>query len=297
MRLAVLGLGAMGAPIARNLVHAGFDVAVWNRTAERAREVPGARAARSPAAACEGVDVALTMLADDAAVEQVIFGRDGVLGALPRGSCHVGMSTISTALSRRLADAHAQAGQGFVAAPVFGRPEAAAARLLWIVAGGARADLDRCEPVFAAIGQGTFRFADAPRASLAKLLGNFLIAANVEILGEALVAAEKAGLEPARLLEVLTRTLFGSPVVERYGRLVADTAFEPAGFRLSLGLKDVELALRAADELGAPLPVAALLRERFLAALAAGREHYDWAGIASVIREDAGLPPVRSRTP
>jgi 3-hydroxyisobutyrate dehydrogenase-like beta-hydroxyacid dehydrogenase len=234
------------------------------------------------------------MLADDRAVEDVVFGAEGLLGGLPRGGCHIGMSTISVALSRRLAAAHHAAGQGFVAAPVFGRPEAAAARQLWIVTGGSLEDVERADVVFAAIGQGTFHLGEAPQATLAKLLGNFLIASTIEMLGEALALAEKAGVAPARFLEVMTGTLFGAPAIRRYGQLIADTAFEPAGFRLELGLKDVDLARRAAEDLRAHLPLGDLLRERFMTAVARGWGDLDWSGIAGVIREEAGLPARRS---
>ena len=294
LSLAVLGLGSMGAPIARNLVAAGFEVAVWNRTPERARALAGARPAATPADACAAADLVISMLADDAAVEGVVHGADGVLRGLRRDGCHVGMSTISVALSRRLAAAHAAAGQGYVAAPVFGRPDAAAVRKLWIVAGGEPAELDRAAPVFAALGQATFRLEDAPQASLAKLLGNLMIASTVEMLAETLAAAEKGGMDPARFLELMTGTLFGAPVVQRYGRLLVDSAFEPAGFRLALGLKDVGLALDAGEELRVPLPLAGLLRDRFLTALARGRGNLDWAGLATVVREEAGLPPFRA---
>jgi 3-hydroxyisobutyrate dehydrogenase-like beta-hydroxyacid dehydrogenase len=294
LTVAVLGLGAMGAPIAQNLVAAGFAVAVWNRSPERAREIAGARPALTPADACADADIAITMLADDRAVEEVVFGGMGMLSSLRRGACHVGMSTISVALSRRLVAAHEAAGQGYVSAPVFGRPEAAKAKQLWIVVGGGDAAVECASPVFAAVGQGTFRMGDAPQASLAKLLGNFMIASTIEMLGETLTTAEKTGMEPGRVLDMLTGTLFGAPVVKRYGQLIADTAFEPAGFRLALGLKDVGLVLEAGEELRAPLPLAGLLRDRLLTALARDRAHLDWSGLASVIREEAGLPPLRS---
>jgi 3-hydroxyisobutyrate dehydrogenase-like beta-hydroxyacid dehydrogenase len=279
--------------MARNLVQAGFDVRVWNRTAARTRDVPGARPAPTPAAACDGADFAVSMLADDAAVEATALGPDGVLAGLPKGAVHVGASTVSVALCRRLAEAHAAKGVGYLAAPVFGRPDAAAAKQLWILPGGAPADIERCSALFAALGQGTFPMGSAPQASLAKLLGNFMIASTIEMLGESLALAEKAGLDPSRLLAMLTGTLFGAPVVKRYGQLVADTAFEPAGFALALGLKDVNLVLGAGEELRVPLPLASLVRERMLTALARGRERFDWSGFASVIREAAGLEPVR----
>jgi 3-hydroxyisobutyrate dehydrogenase-like beta-hydroxyacid dehydrogenase len=291
--LSFIGLGAMGLPMARNLVQAGFDVRVWNRTPAKTGEVPGARAAPTPAAAADGAEFAVSMLADDAAVEAAALGPDGILAGLRRGAIHVGGSTISVALCRRLADAHAAKGVGYVAAPVFGRPDAAAAKQLWIVPGGAPGDVERCAAVFAALGQGTFPMESAPQATLAKLLGNFMIASTIEMLGESLALAEKAGLDPSRVLGMLTGTLFGAPVVKRYGQLVADTAFEPAGFQLALGLKDVNLVLGAGQELRVPLPLASLVRERMLTALARGREGFDWSGFASVIREAAGLEPVR----
>jgi 3-hydroxyisobutyrate dehydrogenase-like beta-hydroxyacid dehydrogenase len=294
MKVAVLGLGAMGLPIARNLLAAGFPLAVWNRNPARTREVAGARIAATPADACAGADVAVTMLADDRAVGDIVFGNAGVVTGLPAGAFHVGMSTISVALARRLAAAHQAAGQRYVAAPVFGRPDAAAARQLWIAAGGANGDIERVAPVLRAIGQGVFTVGDAPQATLAKLLGNFLIASSIEMLGEALATAEKAGIEPARLLDLLTGTLFGAPVIKRYGQIVADTAFEPAGFRLALGLKDVGLVLDAGEELRSPLPLASLLHARLLTALARNRGDYDWSGLASVIREEAGLEPTRA---
>ena len=291
--VAFLGLGSMGLPMARNLVQSGFEVRVWNRTATKAREVPGARPAPTPAAASDGAEFAVSMLADDAAVEAAALGPDGILAGLRKGAIHVGASTVSVALCRRLAEAHAAKGVGYVAAPVFGRPDAAAAKQLWIVPGGAPADVERCSAVFAALGQGVFPMGSAPQASLAKLLGNFMIASTIEMLGESLALAEKAGLDPSRLLAMLTGTLFGAPVIKRYGQLVADTAFEPAGFLLALGLKDVNLALSAGEELRVPLPLASLVRERMLTALAQGRERFDWSGFASVIREAAGLEPVR----
>lgn len=281
--------------MARNLVQAGFEVRVWNRTAAKTRDVPGARPAATPAAACAGAEFAVSMLADDTAVEGTVLGPDGALAGLAGGSLHIGASTISVALCRRLAAAHAAKGVGYVAAPVFGRPDAAAARQLWIVPGGAPAEVERCSPVFSALGQGTFPMGSAPQATLAKLLGNFMIASTIEMLGESLAVAEKAGLEPAQLLNMLTGTLFGAPVFKRYGQLVADTAFEPAGFYLPLGLKDVNLALGAGEELRVPLPLGSLVRDRMLTALARGRERFDWSGFASVIREAAGLAPVRER--
>ncbi len=287
-----IGLGRMGRPMAANLVAAGFTVRTWNRTPGKAP--PGAVECRSPREVAEQCAIVATMLADDAALEQVTFGDGGLLAGLRRGGIHVSMSTISVALSRKLREAHSAAGQGYVAAPVFGRPEAAQKKQLWIVCGGEQKDLAACERLFTALGRGTFTVAEAPQAHVVKLIGNFLIATTIESLGEATAVAEKAGLDPTRLVEFFGGTMFGSTVFTGYGARVAATEFEPAGFAMPLALKDVTLALQAGHELRAPLPMASLLRDRLLAALARGRDGWDWSGLTSVAREEAGLPPRRT---
>src|SRR5258706_729525 len=287
-----IGLGRMGRPMAANLVAAGFTVRTWNRTPGKAP--PGAVECRSPREVAEQCAIVATMLADDAALEQVTFGDGGLLAGLRRGGIHVSMSTISVALSRKLREAHSAAGQGYVAAPVFGRPEAAQKKQLWIVCGGEQKDLAACERLFTGLGRGTCTVAEAPQANVVKLIGNFLIATTIESLGEATAVAEKAGLDPTRLVEFFGGTMFGSTVFTGYGARVAATEFEPAGFAMPLALKDVTLALQAGHELRAPLPMASLLRDRLLAALARGRDGWDWSGLTSVAREEAGLPPRRT---
>lgn len=289
--IAVLGLGQMGRPIAANLVAAGFAVRTWNRSGGA---VEGAEACRTIADAVRGADVALTMLAEDDALRAVTFGDGKLLRELRAGAVHLSMSTISMALAAELAARHEEEGQAFVACPVFGRPDAAAARKLWLVPGGAPDVLARLKPVFDAIGQGAFPMPGAREAALAKLCGNFLIAATIEAMAEALVLGEKGGIEPDALLGLLTGTIFGSPVVQRYGGMVARTEFTPAGFALPLGLKDARLALEAGEQLRAPLPIAELVRGRYLTALARGRADEDWAAIAGVVREEAGLPARRA---
>lgn len=284
-----LGLGGMGFPMAANLVAAGFRVRAWNRSPGKAAALTGATACRTPREAALGAEFVLTMLADDAAVEGVTGGPDGILAGLTPGSVHIGMSTISVAATRRLARLHADQGCGFIAAPVFGRPEAAKARQLWIVPGGDAELLRRAEPVFAALGQGTFPQAVAEHAALAKLAGNFLIGATIEGLGEALSLGEKGGLDPERLLAMLTGTLFGSPVVRNYGARIARTEFVPPGFTLMLARKDFRLIQEAAREQDVPMPLAELVSDRLTEAIRLGREGYDFAGFASVIREEAGL--------
>ena len=292
MRIAFAGLGHMGAPMAANLLRAGHAVAVYNRSAGHAAElkVLGATMAATPAAAAAGAEVAVTMLADDAAVEQVVLGADGLLGALPRDAVHASMSTISAALSRRLAAAHAAAGQRYVAAPVFGRPEAAAAAKLWIVAGGDEAAIAACRPAFDAIGQGVFVAGREPEAAnVVKLAGNFMLASMIETLAEAQMLSRAWGVDPGTFMTVMN-ALFRSPVVENYGGAIAAQRFELAGFALALGLKDMRLALAAADARSVPMPFASTLHDRFLAAVGRGIGGIDWSGIARLAAEDAGLP-------
>lgn len=294
MTAGFLGLGAMGTPMAANLVASGFTVRVWNRSPGKASAVVGAITARTPREAAAGADYVITMLADDVAVEAVSYGSDGLLAGLGRDAVHIGMSTISIEATRRLVAAHAEKERSFVAAPVFGRPEAARAKLLWIVPGGDAESITRAAPVFAALGQGTFPMPGAEQAALAKLVGNFLIGATIEALGEGLVLAEKGGLDPEQLLAMLTATLFNAPVYKNYGPRIARTEFVPAGFALPLALKDFRLILKAAEDVAVPMPIAELVQARIGEALERKGEAYDFAGLASVIRERAGLSGTRA---
>jgi 3-hydroxyisobutyrate dehydrogenase-like beta-hydroxyacid dehydrogenase len=229
------------------------------------------------------------MLADDAAVEAVTFGDDGILASLAAGAVHVSSSTISVALAGRLAAAHAGADQRFVAAPVFGRPDAAEAARLFVIAAGDPVAVQSVSPLFDAIGQRTFVVADDPTAaSLVKLSGNFLIASVIESLGEATALVARAGVDKQQYIEILTSTLFDAPVYHTYGGLIAREEFEPAGFAATLGLKDVRLVLAAGEELRVPLPVASLLRDRFLTLLANGGENLDWSAVGALAAWEAG---------
>ena len=276
----------MGQPIARNLVLAGFEVRTWNRSGG---SVEGATACRNIEEAVRSALVVITMLSDDVAIRAVTFGEGKLLASLGRGGIHLGMSTISVALAAELATVHAEAGQRYVNAPVFGRPDMAAARKLFMLPGGNPADIEELAPVFAAMGQGTFPMPGAAQSAIAKLCGNFMLAALIESLGEALTLGEKGGVAPEHLLAMLTGTLFGLPVVHGYGGMIARQQFTPAGFAMPLGLKDMRLVLEAGDSLRVPLPLADLLRTRFLEAMARGKGDLDWSGMASVIRESAGL--------
>jgi len=291
MKVGFIGLGNMGSGMAANLLKAGHELTVYNRTADKARALvdQGARPAKTPAEASKG-DVVFTMLADDGALENALFGGDGVLSSLARGAIHVSASTISVGLSEKLTREHASRGQRFVSAPVFGRPEAARTAKLFVAVAGPEDAVERCRPLFEAIGQKTFPFGDRPSsANLVKLSGNFLIASTIEALSEVMALVAKGGLDRHRYLEFLTSTLFAAPVYKTYGGLVADQKFSPAGFAAPLGLKDVRLALAAGEALRVPLPLASLIRDRFLRLLAEGGESLDWSAISVLALEDAGL--------
>jgi 3-hydroxyisobutyrate dehydrogenase-like beta-hydroxyacid dehydrogenase len=290
MKLGFIGLGHMGAAMAANLVRAGHDVTVFNRSPGRSGALVdlGARDAATLADACAG-DAVITMLADDDAVSDIALGDGGLIAQLPKGAIHVSMSTISVALSKRLAQMHADAGQRYVAAPVFGRPDMAAAAKLFIVAAGDPATIDACQPLFRAMGQKTFPMGTEPSAAnLVKLSGNFLLASAIEALGEAVALIGKAGVDRRAYIEFLTSTLFNAPAYKTYGDLIAQGKFEPAAFAAPLGYKDIRLALAAAESLRVPMPLASLLHDRFLRLLAQGGEHLDWSAIGGLASQDAG---------
>ncbi len=287
-----IGAGAMGAPMAANLAAAGFTVQLWNRSAAKARAVPGVTVMRTARAAARGAEAVITMLADDTAVEAVMHGPDGLLAGVGPDAIHASMSTLSIRQVSKLRTAHTGTCR-FIAAPVFGRPEAAEGRLLWVVAGGAAEDVARMAPIFVALGQGSFSLPTPEQAALAKLAGNFLLGATIESLGEALVLGEKGGIAPEQLLELFTTTIFGSPAVNVYGPRIARTQFTPPGFALSLAQKDFRLIREAGADHGVPMPVADLVAQRLDDTAAKGRAGYDFAGLVTVIREAAGLKEKR----
>ena len=294
MDIGFIGLGNMGRGMAMNLIQAGHQVTVYNRSPEKVEVLVqrGAIAARTVAEASNG-EVVFTMLSDDQAVESVTFGHpdigNGILASLAPGATHVSSSTISVALSERLAAAHAEAGQRYAAAPVFGRPEAAAAAKLFVVAAGEPQVLQALSSLFDAIGQRTFVVSEQPQAAnLVKLSGNFLIASAIESVGEAVALVAKAGVDRMQYVDILTSTLFGAPAYQTYGGLIARQEFEPAAFAASLGLKDIGLVLAAAEQLQVPLPVASLLRDRLLTLVATGSGQLDWSAVATLADRDAG---------
>jgi 3-hydroxyisobutyrate dehydrogenase-like beta-hydroxyacid dehydrogenase len=291
MKVGFIGLGHMGSGMAASLLKAGHEVIVYNRTASRADDLvkKGAVAASQIAEACTS-DAVFTMLANDAAVERVVHGDQGLRASLRSGAVHISSSTISVALCERLSRDHAAAGQRFVAAPVFGRPDVAAAGELAVIAAGVRETIAEVNPLLDAIGRRTFVISDDPKAaSLVKLSGNFLIASVIEALGEAIALVGKHGVDREDYVEMLTSTLFGVPVYRIYGKLIAEGRFEPAGFAAPLGYKDIRLVLAAAEDLRVAMPLASLLRDRFLTLLAHGGDNLDWAAIGSLAARDSAV--------
>jgi 3-hydroxyisobutyrate dehydrogenase-like beta-hydroxyacid dehydrogenase len=300
MQIGFVGVGAMGEGMVRNLLAAGHGVAVYNRTRERAEALAaeGAVVVDSPAASCEGAALALSILADDGATEAMSFGVGGMVEGLAKGAVHACMATISVEQGRRLEETHRAAGQGYVSAPVFGRPPAAAAGKLFVVAAGANDAVAVCQPAFEAIGQRTFVAGEDPvMANIVKIGGNFMLASLIETLGEAFALTRSYDVDPQQFLEILTGSIFPAPVYQIYGGMVASDRYEPAGFKLPLGLKDVGLALEAAQAHTVPMPIGSLCRDQFLKALARGYHEFDWAGLGRVCAEDAGLSPLGQATP
>jgi 3-hydroxyisobutyrate dehydrogenase-like beta-hydroxyacid dehydrogenase len=292
MRIGFIGLGNMGAAIAANLVRARHEVAIWNRSADKARPLvdAGATLADSPRSAAADRDVVFTMLADDAVLESVLGGENGLLAGLRAGALHISMSTIAVATADRIAATHLGRGQHFLCAPVFGRPEAAAAAKLFIVAAGADADFQLASPLFGAISQRVFYLGSSPSAAnLVKLCGNFMILSAIEALGEAMALAEKGGVTKQQLVEVLTGTLFDAPVYRTYGTILAEERFTPAGFAAPLGLKDMRLVGQSAESLRVPMPLLSLVRDHLLQTIAQEGEGIDWSAIAQVSKKNAGL--------
>jgi 3-hydroxyisobutyrate dehydrogenase-like beta-hydroxyacid dehydrogenase len=290
MKVGLIGLGNMGSGMAANLLKAGHELTVYNRTPSKAQKLvqQGARPASQVASACQG-EAVITMLADDNAVESVVFDDAGVVSILRKGAIHISSSTISVALSEKMTAAHAANGQRFVSAPVFGRPDTAAAGRLFVAVAGAPDAVDDSMPLLEAIGQKAFRFGNNPSdATLVKLSGNFLISSVIEALGEAMALVGKAGLDQHQYVDFLTSTLFNAPVYKTYGGLIADKKFEPAGFAAPLGFKDNRLVLAAAETLRVPLPLASLIYNRFLTLLAHGGESLDWSAFSQLAAEDAG---------
>ncbi|MEV7180109.1 NAD(P)-dependent oxidoreductase [Kitasatospora sp. NPDC093679] len=297
MDVGFVGLGTMGRGMVRQLLAAGHRVTVWNRSPEPVRELvaEGAAAADGPDGVwrCQAV---VSMLADDAAVESVLLDEEALASAA--AGLHVNMATVSPALARRAAELHARHGVAYVAAPVLGRGEVAAAGNLAILAAGPADALDRAAPLFEAMGRRTWRLGDRPEiANTAKICANFVLVSAVEAVAEATALGEASGLAAEDLLSVLTGTVFPGPVYEGYGAMIAERRYEPAGFRLDLGFKDVGLALDTAAAARVPVPLAGVLRDALLEGVAHGRGGQDLAALGETSRRRAALPREDSGAP
>jgi 3-hydroxyisobutyrate dehydrogenase-like beta-hydroxyacid dehydrogenase len=291
MKLALLGLGKMGAEVAGQLLRAGHSLTVFNRSAAKAQPLveQGARLAPTPAKAVAGCEIALTAMLDDGALRSITEGPDGILAGLPKDAIHAGLSTIGVGLARELAAAHTAHGQHYASIPMLGRPDAARERRLVMIAGGDHATLERLKPVLDAIGRTTVVAGPEPwHANLFKLCSNFMISGVLEAFGEAQAVVRKASLDPATFVDLVSE-FFVSPIYRNYGTIMVEERFSPPGGTLALGLKDNRLLLDAAGELQAPMPLASLVRDQMLAAMAAGFAEVDWTSLGTSAQRNAGL--------
>jgi 3-hydroxyisobutyrate dehydrogenase-like beta-hydroxyacid dehydrogenase len=291
MDIGFIGLGNMGKPMALNLLNSGHRLRVWNRSPAPAQELGarGAIVASSPGEAFQGGAV-ISILSDDETVRHIIVEQ--ALAAAAKPAVHVNMATISIACARELTRLHAQKGIGYIAAPVLGRPEVAAAGKLEIMAAGAAEMLDRLAPLFAAIGQRVWRFGDEPsRANAVKIAINFTLACAIEAMAEGAALVQAHGIERGGFLDLLTSSIFNTPVYKGYAGLIAERQYEPPKFKLTLGFKDVSLALQAGEDGKVPLPFGSILRDNFIDAIAHGYGGKDWSAVAEVAVRRASLSP------
>ena len=292
-----VGIGNMGQPMAANLLKAGYSLRVWDRTSARAAALAaqGATSVPRPEEVAEAGALVISSLSNDRVLEEVVGANHEWLRRLGAGGIHVSTSTVAPETSRRLAEGHKQYGVAYLAAPVLGRPDAAAAAKLWIFLSGPAEAKERGQPVLRALGQGVIDLGEDPAAAnVVKLACNFLLAAAIEAMAEAFTLAEKNGIDRRRLADLLVQTVFDCPVYRNYGRQIAEQRYQPALFKLSLGLKDVSLVLQTAASSKAPMPLAGLLHDHLLAAEAKGRGDLDWTGLAGEVSEAAGLRPPSS---
>jgi 3-hydroxyisobutyrate dehydrogenase-like beta-hydroxyacid dehydrogenase len=298
-----VGLGHMGTAMAINLAATGRRVIAYVRRPDQVGKLEGLRLRpTTDMGALLGCEVVISMLPDDDAVREIVFGRrvsglDGLAAGLMPGAIHLSMSTISTAAASLLASEHARNGQGYVAAPVFGNPDAAKARQLFIVAAGVPADVERCQPILDGLGQRTFVIgADPADANLVKLLGNMMSATALEMLGEVVAVVRKRGLDPQPFIDIMTSTMFGGRAHKIYGEKIAKQSYAP-GFVLPLVLKDVRLALAEAEKAGAPMPSVSVVRDRLITGIARGYGELDWTALGLIAAEEAGISAAPSPLP
>jgi 3-hydroxyisobutyrate dehydrogenase-like beta-hydroxyacid dehydrogenase len=289
MHVGFLGLGAMGSAMALQLIKAGHKVTAWNRSPEKVNDLvaQGAAAAETPQEAAQA-DAVITMLADDDSIASVVIAG-GLLDTMPAHTVHIVMATISVAFAKELEKLHAARGLAYVAAPVMGRPDAAAAAGLNILVAGKPEHIEKVQPLFDAMGKATWPVGDAPhKANVVKLGMNFLLASAIESMSEVIALAKRNDVAAGTVIDVVTNTLFAAPAYKIYGPAILEGTFKP-GFKLPLGLKDIRLVLAASEQSGAPMPFASVLRDNFVDAIAHGDSDKDWGAISKVALRRAGL--------
>ncbi len=288
-----IGLGSMGINMAKNLIKEGYHLQIYNRTISKADELYQASVTvcKTPAEAAKGVHAVITMLSEDEVLKESVLGEDGILKTLQQNAVHISMSTISPDTARLLADKHQEAGNLYLAAPVFGRPEAAAAKKLFICTSGDKQAKEIAKPILESLGQGIFDFGEVVgSANVLKIAGNFMIMASLEIMAEAFTLAEKNGLDRLKVAEFFGATLFNAPIYQNYGRLIANKQYEQVGFKSKLGYKDARLAFKLSQQSETPMPVATVVHNRLLASVAKGWGDRDWVeGVGRGVSEDAGV--------
>jgi 3-hydroxyisobutyrate dehydrogenase-like beta-hydroxyacid dehydrogenase len=292
MRIGLVGLGRMGQGMGARLLSGSHELLVYNRTAGKSGDLEraGAIAAPTVAAACKDCEIVISMVADDAALNDVTLGAGGIRASLPKDAIHVAMGTHSAGVIQALAAAHAEKGQAFVAAPVLGRPDAAAAGQLVIVAAGPGAALRKCEPAFALMGRKTVEAGTAPESAIAiKLANNFVLGCAIETMAEGFSLVRKYGVNPQVFYDVMTEGLFAAPAYKVYGKLMVDSSYDKPGFTTRLGLKDIKLALAAAELVNVPLPSGSVVRDRLVGAIAHGDGDKDWAVLGREQARSCGL--------
>jgi 3-hydroxyisobutyrate dehydrogenase-like beta-hydroxyacid dehydrogenase len=292
-KIGFIGLGNMGLPMAKNLINAGYHLQVYNRTIGRADELEQAYITRcqTPGEAAKNVEFIITMLAEDEVLKSVVTGDEGILKTMQKDAIHIGMSTIAPETSELLDRLHEGSGNSYMAAPVFGRPEAAAAKKLFVCTSGKMAVKQKAQSILKALGQGVFDFGEnAGAANVLKIAGNFMILASMEMMAEAYTLAEKNGLDREAVSNFFSSTLFSAPIFQNYGKLIAARQYQPVGFKSVLGLKDARLALNLSQISHTPMPIANTVHSRLLSSIAKGWGEHDWVeGISRGVTEDAGL--------
>jgi 3-hydroxyisobutyrate dehydrogenase-like beta-hydroxyacid dehydrogenase len=292
-KIGFIGLGNMGIHMAKNLISEGYHLQVYNRTLSKADELGETNITKcqTPAEAAAGVSIVITMLSEDSVLRESVTGDHGILKTLQPNAVHISMSTISPETAVELAKAHQEADSHYLASPVFGRPEAAAAKKLFICVSGAQEVKDLAKPVLGCLGQGIHDFGEEiGGANVVKIAGNFMIMASMEMMAEAYTLAEKNGLDRVQVANFFGSTLFNAPIYQNYGRLIANKQYEPVGFKAKLGYKDARLAFRLSQASETPMPIVNTVHSRLLTAVAKGLGDKDWVeGFGRGVSEDAGV--------